>query len=246
MLTARLPLISREANVSLITLLIGYGRIRHRLPTLHPARSVDPVQFASPAATTGGPSSPHARGHLDARPSCRRRSCSPPAGMPTWSNCRSRSTPATWRRVCGRATGCRCWPPTPKVPVGGVRSFCCRPPRSSGSSRMRPGSRAPARNEAYNSGCLSDRAPVVAAAIATARIFVVKAPGLAADPAVVGSPPSSTREPGPGSEPTGEGPDDEVPPDTSSVDTGSPDTGAPGARPPDTGPPGLISGAVTR
>ena len=91
-----------------------------------------------------------------------------------------------------------------------------------------------------------DRAPVVAAAIATARIFVIKAPSLAADPAVVGIPPGSTREPGPGSEPTGEGLDDGVPPDTSSVDTGSPDTGTPGARPPDTGPSGLISGAVTR
>jgi hypothetical protein len=36
----------------------------------------------------------------------------------------------------------------------------------------------------------SDRAPLVAAAIATGRIFVVKAPGPATDPAATGSPPS--------------------------------------------------------
>ena len=42
----------------------------------------------------------------------------------------------------------------------------------------------------------SDRAPEVAAAIATARIFVVKAPGLATDPAVAGTPPSGARRAG--------------------------------------------------
>src|SRR5215212_7159622 len=74
MLTARLTVASRETNVSLITPLIGYGRIRHLLPTLlHPPRSVDPVQLASPAATTGGPSPPPARGHLDERPHRARR-----------------------------------------------------------------------------------------------------------------------------------------------------------------------------
>ena len=84
----------------------------------------------------------------------------------------------------------------------------------------------------------SDRAPEVAAAIATARIFVVKAPGLAPDAAVAGVPPSGTHEPGTGPEPTkGEGPADGLPPDTSSVDTDSSGTGAPDTAPPATGPP---------
>ena len=66
----------------------------------------------------------------------------------------------------------------------------------------------------------SDRAPVVAAAIATARIFVVKATGLAAAPA----PPS----------PTSADADQEPPPDTSqpvapSIDTGQPGTTTPSA-----------------
>jgi len=66
----------------------------------------------------------------------------------------------------------------------------------------------------------SDRAPVVAAAIATARIFVVKATGLAAAPA----PPS----------PTSADADQEPPPDTSQpveppIDTGQPGTTAPSA-----------------
>src|SRR5918994_797013 len=56
--------LSREANVSLITHLIGYARIRHVLPTLlHPPRSVDPVQ-PEPTAATGGPSPPPARGYM--------------------------------------------------------------------------------------------------------------------------------------------------------------------------------------
>ena len=98
----------------------------------------------------------------------------------------------------------------------------------------------------------SDRAPVVAAAIATARIFVVKAPGLAPDPSVAGVPPSGTREPATGPEPaTDAGPADGVPPGTSSPDTGSPDTGAPETAPPataspGTGSPGLIGRAVSR
>jgi hypothetical protein len=46
---------SREANLSLISPLVGYARIRHLLATLlHPPRSVDPVQ-AEPPAATGGP-----------------------------------------------------------------------------------------------------------------------------------------------------------------------------------------------
>ena len=82
----------------------------------------------------------------------------------------------------------------------------------------------------------SDRAPVVAAAIATARIFVVKAPGLAPDPAVAGDPPSGTREPATAPEPTtGSGPADGVPPDTGPPATGSPDTAPPATAPPDTG-----------
>jgi hypothetical protein len=60
----------------------------------------------------------------------------------------------------------------------------------------------------------------VAAAIATARIFVVKAPGLATDPAVAGTPPDGAREPGTGPDPTGEDPADGVPLDTGSVDEG--------------------------
>src|ERR671911_562449 len=60
--------LSREANVSLITPLIGYARIRHVLPTLlHPPRSVDSVQ-PEPTAVNGGLSPPPARGLMDQRP----------------------------------------------------------------------------------------------------------------------------------------------------------------------------------
>jgi hypothetical protein len=55
----------------------------------------------------------------------------------------------------------------------------------------------------------SDRAPLVAAAIATARIFVVKAPGAAAQPTAPGSPP----------------PDDPQPPPPSTSDPYTPNTG---------------------
>src|SRR5918992_715430 len=72
--------LSREANVSLITPLIGYARIRHLLPTLlHPPRSVDAVQLEPPAAT-GGPGPPPARGHLDERPHGARRLPGPARG----------------------------------------------------------------------------------------------------------------------------------------------------------------------
>jgi len=102
-----------------------------------------------------------------------------------------------------------------------------------------------------------DRAPVVAAAIATARIFVVKAPGLAPDPAVAGDPPSGTSESGTGPGPTtGAGPADGVPPDTGTEETGTEETGAPDTAPPGTaspgttspgtGSPGLIGSAVSR
>ena len=93
----------------------------------------------------------------------------------------------------------------------------------------------------------SDRAPVVAAAIATARIFVVKAPGLGTDPAVAGAPPSGTREPESGSEPADEAPAEGVPPSTGPVETGPGDTGPPstggssGTVPSGTGSPGTGS-----
>ena len=72
----------------------------------------------------------------------------------------------------------------------------------------------------------SDRAPVMAAAIATARIFVVKAPGLGADPAVAPTPPAGTQEPGTEAGTTGEGPEDGVPPATGPDGTGSQGTGS--------------------
>jgi hypothetical protein len=58
-----------------------------------------------------------------------------------------------------------------------------------------------------------DRAPVVAAAIATARIFVVKAPGPAADPAAAASPPPDEPLPPPSGT---------SPPSASTVEDGSP------------------------
>jgi len=67
----------------------------------------------------------------------------------------------------------------------------------------------------------SDRAPIVAAAIATARIFVVKAPGPASDEAATAPPPAGASEPGP-SEP---GPSQPGPsqPGASEPDTARPD-----------------------
>jgi hypothetical protein len=56
-----------------------------------------------------------------------------------------------------------------------------------------------------------DRAPAVAAAIATARIFVVKTPGPGADPAAAEPSSSEPKEPPPYRDPT------ESPPDTSVV-----------------------------
>jgi hypothetical protein len=89
-----------------------------------------------------------------------------------------------------------------------------------------------------------DRAPVVAAALAPARIFVVKAPGPATDPGAAETPPSGAQEPGPGTDPSGSGdgpagagPDDgpaggaspdTVPPESSSSEPGSPTTSPPG------------------
>ena len=95
----------------------------------------------------------------------------------------------------------------------------------------------------------SDRAPIVVAAIATARIFVVKAPGLGPEPAATDPPEGSGPgdepgpagdEPGPagdksgtaGSEPASSGP--RAPDPTNSPPDTSPDT-SPGA-PPDSSP----------
>jgi hypothetical protein len=85
----------------------------------------------------------------------------------------------------------------------------------------------------------SDRAPVVAAAIATARIFVVKAPGLGADPAAAPTPPGGIQQPQTGAGTTGEGPADGVPPNTGAVETGPEGTDSEG-----TGPEGAGSGGT--
>jgi hypothetical protein len=69
----------------------------------------------------------------------------------------------------------------------------------------------------------SGRAPIVAAAIATARIFVVKAPGLAADETTAApTTPSVAPEP---------------PPDASQPDAAQPDSSPPEASRPDASPP---------
>jgi pilus assembly protein CpaB len=61
-----------------------------------------------------------------------------------------------------------------------------------------------------------DRAPLVAAAIATARIFVVKAPGLPAGPAALPPPaPGAPQRPPSGTSQPGEDPLDTAPSDTS-------------------------------
>ncbi len=84
----------------------------------------------------------------------------------------------------------------------------------------------------------SDRAPVVAAAIATARIFVVKAPGPATEPATAAPPPpTGMQEPGAGtSQPEASQPETSQPgtsqPDTSQPDVSAPDVSAPGAAEP--------------
>jgi hypothetical protein len=80
----------------------------------------------------------------------------------------------------------------------------------------------------------ADRAPVVAAALATARIFVVKAPGLATDRAATGTPPGDTQEPG--TDASDQGRADGVP-DDGPADGAPPDAGPPEAGPPSTGPP---------
>jgi hypothetical protein len=99
-----------------------------------------------------------------------------------------------------------------------------------------------------------DRAPAVAAAIATARIFVVKAPGLATGASTDETPPSGgALEPGTGADPSGSGDGpagagtDDGPPDGASTDTVPPETSSPEADSPTTGPPGTsASGGVRR
>jgi hypothetical protein len=77
----------------------------------------------------------------------------------------------------------------------------------------------------------SDRAPIVAAAIATARIFVVKAPGSATDEPTAGPPtPAGASEPAPDPPPPGS-----LPPDVSPTDTSPPDTPSPGPNGPESG-----------
>jgi hypothetical protein len=100
----------------------------------------------------------------------------------------------------------------------------------------------------------SDRAPVVAAAIATARIFVVKAPGPATDetaasPPTPGSAPEPPSDASPsGSSPSGSSPSDASQPDGSRSDPAQPDappsgSSQPGSSPTDTsGPGGSLSG----
>jgi hypothetical protein len=83
----------------------------------------------------------------------------------------------------------------------------------------------------------SDRAPIVAAAIATARIFVVKAPGPASEQSSAASTPSGAQEPPPDpSQPEVSQPDPsqgEVPgPEVSEPDLSEPETSQPGASQP--------------
>jgi hypothetical protein len=68
----------------------------------------------------------------------------------------------------------------------------------------------------------SDRAPIVAAAIATARIFVVKAPGLATDETAAPTTPTGAPEPSP---------------DASQPETSQPETSQPDPDVPDSGGP---------
>jgi hypothetical protein len=74
----------------------------------------------------------------------------------------------------------------------------------------------------------SDRAPIVAAAIATARIFIVKAPGPATDEAAAAPPPEGASESQP----------DPSPPDLSQPDASQPDPSEPGPSQPDPSGPG--------
>ena len=76
----------------------------------------------------------------------------------------------------------------------------------------------------------SDRAPIVVAAIATARIFVVKAPGLGPEPAATDPPDGA----GPGD--SGSGPGDEPGPAGSEPASSGPRAPGPATSPPDSAP----------
>jgi hypothetical protein len=78
----------------------------------------------------------------------------------------------------------------------------------------------------------TDRAPIVAAAIATARIFVVKAPGPVAEERSSASPPGGTRQP-----PTDPSDPDLSEPGTSTPDLAEPDASEPDASEPDASEP---------
>jgi hypothetical protein len=75
----------------------------------------------------------------------------------------------------------------------------------------------------------SDRAPAVAAAIATARIFVVKAPGPPPDPAADPTPPDQVQEPPPGTTVPLDPPADDEPSGDPAPDTSGPGDPAAGA-----------------
>jgi hypothetical protein len=84
----------------------------------------------------------------------------------------------------------------------------------------------------------SDRAPIVAAAIATARIFVVKSPGVAAEEPSAAPTPGGAQEPPPQpSEPGLSDPDASVP-DLSEPGTSEPGAAEPGTSEPDAPQPG--------
>jgi hypothetical protein len=90
----------------------------------------------------------------------------------------------------------------------------------------------------------SDRAPIVAAAIATARIFVVKAPGSATDESAAGPPtPGGATEPAPDPSPPGSLQPDVSPSDTSPRDPDGPESGGSVTSPP--GPDASTPGTST-
>jgi hypothetical protein len=81
-----------------------------------------------------------------------------------------------------------------------------------------------------------DRAPIVAAAIATARIFVVKAPGPATDETATPTAPSGAPEPPSDASPSGSSPSDASQPDPSQSDPAQPDAPPSGSSLPDSSP----------
>src|SRR4029453_19404239 len=139
--------------------------------------------------------------------------------MPTWWSCRSRSTRETWPGACGPATACRCWPPTPRAPAGAWAGVLL--PAAEGVQALQDsaGLTASGQERGVQLRMPTARAPIVAAAIATARIFVVKAPGPVAEEPSSASPPGGTRQP----------PTDPSDPDLSEPGTSTPDLAEPEA-----------------